>query len=45
VHGLEDTVVPPMQAKVMAKALERRGVRHVFEASIVVKPEAAIPSQ
>jgi dipeptidyl aminopeptidase/acylaminoacyl peptidase len=30
VHGLEDTVVPPMQAKVMAKALERRGVRHVF---------------
>jgi dipeptidyl aminopeptidase/acylaminoacyl peptidase len=28
VHGLEDTVVPPIQAQVMAKALERRGVRH-----------------
>jgi dipeptidyl aminopeptidase/acylaminoacyl peptidase len=30
VHGLEDTVVPPMQAQVMAEALERRGVRHVL---------------
>jgi dipeptidyl aminopeptidase/acylaminoacyl peptidase len=27
VHGLEDTVVPPNQAQVMAEALERRGVR------------------
>src|SRR5512133_3836639 len=30
VHGLEDTVVPPMQAQVMAEALDRRGVRHVL---------------
>jgi dipeptidyl aminopeptidase/acylaminoacyl peptidase len=30
VHGLEDTVVPPIQAQVMAEALERRGVRHVL---------------
>jgi dipeptidyl aminopeptidase/acylaminoacyl peptidase len=30
VHGLEDTVVPPSQAEVMAEALERRGIRHVF---------------
>jgi dipeptidyl aminopeptidase/acylaminoacyl peptidase len=30
VHGLEDTVVPPSQAQVMAEALARRGVRHVF---------------
>jgi dipeptidyl aminopeptidase/acylaminoacyl peptidase len=30
VHGLEDTVVPPMQAQVMAEALERRGVRHLL---------------
>jgi dipeptidyl aminopeptidase/acylaminoacyl peptidase len=30
VHGLEDTVVPPMQAQVMAEALARRGVRHVL---------------
>ena len=30
VHGLEDTVVPPSQAQVMAEALERRGVRHVL---------------
>jgi dipeptidyl aminopeptidase/acylaminoacyl peptidase len=30
VHGLEDTVVPPMQAQVMAEALERRGIRHVL---------------
>jgi dienelactone hydrolase len=30
VHGLEDTVVPPMQARVMAEALERRGVRHLL---------------
>src|SRR5829696_749847 len=30
VHGLEDTVVPPSQAQVMAKALERRGIRHVL---------------
>jgi len=30
VHGLEDTVVPPSQANVMAQALERRGIRHVF---------------
>jgi dienelactone hydrolase len=28
VHGLEDTVVPPSQAQMMAEALERRGVRH-----------------
>jgi dipeptidyl aminopeptidase/acylaminoacyl peptidase len=28
VHGLEDTVVPPSQAQIMAEALERRGVRH-----------------
>jgi dipeptidyl aminopeptidase/acylaminoacyl peptidase len=32
VHGLEDTVVPPIQAQVMAEALERRGVRHVLVA-------------
>jgi dipeptidyl aminopeptidase/acylaminoacyl peptidase len=32
VHGAEDTVVPPMQAQVMAEALERRGVRHVLVA-------------
>jgi dipeptidyl aminopeptidase/acylaminoacyl peptidase len=30
VHGLEDTVVPPSQAQVMAEALERRGVRHLL---------------
>ena len=30
VHGLEDTVVPPIQAEAMAEALERRGVRHVL---------------
>jgi poly(3-hydroxybutyrate) depolymerase len=30
VHGLEDTVVPPIQAQVMAEALERRGIRHLF---------------
>jgi dipeptidyl aminopeptidase/acylaminoacyl peptidase len=30
VHGLEDTVVPPNQAQVMAEALERRGVRHLL---------------
>jgi len=30
VHGLEDTVVPPSQAQVMAEALERRGVRPVL---------------
>jgi dipeptidyl aminopeptidase/acylaminoacyl peptidase len=30
VHGLEDTVVPPSQAQVMAEALERRGIRHVL---------------
>jgi dienelactone hydrolase len=30
VHGLEDTVVPPMQAQVMAEALERRGVPHLL---------------
>jgi dipeptidyl aminopeptidase/acylaminoacyl peptidase len=30
VHGLEDTVVPPMQAQAMAEALERTGVRHVL---------------
>jgi dipeptidyl aminopeptidase/acylaminoacyl peptidase len=30
VHGLEDTVVPPIQARVMAEALERRGVRHLL---------------
>jgi dipeptidyl aminopeptidase/acylaminoacyl peptidase len=30
VHGLEDTVVPPSQAQVMAEALARRGVRHVL---------------
>jgi dipeptidyl aminopeptidase/acylaminoacyl peptidase len=30
VHGLEDTVVPPSQAQVMAEALERRAVRHVL---------------
>jgi acetyl esterase/lipase len=30
VHGLEDTVVPPIQAQVMAEALERRGVRHLL---------------
>jgi dipeptidyl aminopeptidase/acylaminoacyl peptidase len=29
-HGLEDTVVPPMQAQVMAEALARRGIRHVL---------------
>jgi dipeptidyl aminopeptidase/acylaminoacyl peptidase len=32
VHGLEDTVVPPIQAQVMAEALERRGVQHVLVA-------------
>jgi dipeptidyl aminopeptidase/acylaminoacyl peptidase len=32
VHGLEDSVVPPSQAQVMAEALERRGVRHVLVA-------------
>src|SRR4030095_9771750 len=32
VHGLEDTVVPPMQAQAMAEALARRGVRHVLVA-------------
>jgi dipeptidyl aminopeptidase/acylaminoacyl peptidase len=32
VHGLEDTVVPPIQARVMAEALERRGVQHVLVA-------------
>jgi dipeptidyl aminopeptidase/acylaminoacyl peptidase len=30
VHGLEDTVVPPTQAQVMAEALARRGVRHLL---------------
>jgi dipeptidyl aminopeptidase/acylaminoacyl peptidase len=30
VHGLEDTVVPPSQAQVMADALDRRGIRHVL---------------
>jgi dipeptidyl aminopeptidase/acylaminoacyl peptidase len=30
VHGLEDTVVPPSQAQVMAEALERQSVRHVL---------------
>ena len=30
VHGLEDSVVPPIQAQLMAEALERRGVRHVL---------------
>jgi dipeptidyl aminopeptidase/acylaminoacyl peptidase len=30
VHGLEDTVVPPSQAQVMADALDRRSIRHVF---------------
>jgi dipeptidyl aminopeptidase/acylaminoacyl peptidase len=30
VHGLEDTVVPPRQAQLMAEALERRGIRHVL---------------
>ena len=30
VHGLEDTVVPPIQARVMAEALERRGVQHLL---------------
>ena len=30
VHGLEDTVVPPSQAQVMAEALARRGIRHVL---------------
>jgi dipeptidyl aminopeptidase/acylaminoacyl peptidase len=32
VHGLEDTVVPPIQARVMAEALERRGVQHLLVA-------------
>jgi dipeptidyl aminopeptidase/acylaminoacyl peptidase len=32
VHGLEDSVVPPSQAQVMAEALERRGVRHLLVA-------------
>jgi dipeptidyl aminopeptidase/acylaminoacyl peptidase len=32
VHGLEDTVVPPMQAQLMAEALARRGVQHVLVA-------------
>jgi dipeptidyl aminopeptidase/acylaminoacyl peptidase len=32
VHGLEDTVVPPSQAQLMAEALERRGVQHVLVA-------------
>jgi dipeptidyl aminopeptidase/acylaminoacyl peptidase len=32
VHGLEDTVVPPSQAQVMAEALERRGVPHLLVA-------------
>jgi dipeptidyl aminopeptidase/acylaminoacyl peptidase len=35
VHGLEDTVVPPSQAQVMADALDRRGIRHVFLTSPV----------
>src|SRR5215217_6853151 len=30
VHGLEDTVVPPSQAQIMADALDRRSIRHVF---------------
>jgi len=30
VHGLEDMVVPPSQAQVMAEALARRVVRHIF---------------
>ena len=30
VHGLEDTVVLPSQAQVMAEALARRGIRHVL---------------
>src|SRR5512132_477121 len=30
VHGLEDTVVPPIQARAMAEALERRGVQHLL---------------
>ena len=30
VHGLEDKVVPPMQAQLMAEALERRDVRHAL---------------
>jgi dipeptidyl aminopeptidase/acylaminoacyl peptidase len=30
VHGLEDTVVPPSQAQVMAEALARRRIRHLF---------------
>jgi dipeptidyl aminopeptidase/acylaminoacyl peptidase len=30
VHGLQDTVVPPIQAQVMAEALDHRGVRHVL---------------
>jgi dipeptidyl aminopeptidase/acylaminoacyl peptidase len=30
VHGLEDSVVPPIQAQLMAEALERRGVWHVL---------------
>jgi dipeptidyl aminopeptidase/acylaminoacyl peptidase len=32
VHGLQDTVVPPIQARVMAEALERRGVQHLLVA-------------
>jgi dipeptidyl aminopeptidase/acylaminoacyl peptidase len=32
VHGLEDTVVPPSQAQVMAEALEHRGIQHVLVA-------------
>jgi dienelactone hydrolase len=30
VHGLADTVVPPIQAHGMAEALERRGIRYVL---------------
>jgi dipeptidyl aminopeptidase/acylaminoacyl peptidase len=32
VHGLEDAVVPPSQAQLMAEALARRGVQHVLVA-------------
>jgi dipeptidyl aminopeptidase/acylaminoacyl peptidase len=43
VHGLEDTVVPPSQAQVMAEALERRGVRHVLLAFPVSGMGFAVP--
>jgi pimeloyl-ACP methyl ester carboxylesterase len=44
VHGLEDTVVPPSQAQVMAKALARRGIRHVLLTFPVRDMGSAVPT-